>query len=147
MIELNANGTNEVRVQGVQQSWVIGKAEALAADVRLRQKTFSSTFRRFGLNINGFLAVLTIIVLPDLPLFKRFILILVVGIVLWTVYQLHARFIPNVLVYLSGRKPGRFERVTPQVISWLFAVTSGLVTAVAYGILKGEFPKPWTWFN
>lgn len=147
MIELNANGTNEVRVQGVQQSWVIGKAEALAGDVRLRQKTFSSTFRRFGLNINGFIAILTIAALPDLPLLKRFILILVAGIASVVVYQLHAKFIPNVLVYLSERKPSRFERILPSILSWLFAVTSGVVTAIAYGILKGDFPKLWAWFS
>ena len=42
-IELNADGINEVRTQGVQESWVTGKAEALASRLRLNEKALVFT--------------------------------------------------------------------------------------------------------
>ncbi|MBI3703441.1 MAG: hypothetical protein HY244_06245 [Rhizobiales bacterium] len=57
LVELNASGVNEIRVQGVQESWVVGKAESVASLLRTHQKTLSTTFRTFGLNINGLLAL------------------------------------------------------------------------------------------
>jgi hypothetical protein len=146
-IELNPNGSNEIRVQGIQQSWVLGKAEALASDLQPRQKILATSFRKFGLNINGILLVLTAILLPDLSLSRRFILVAVVVGVASLVYQLHVKFIPNVLIHLSEQKPGPLQRAIPQIVSWLIAATSALIAAIAYGLLKGELPPLAKWFG
>jgi hypothetical protein len=145
-IELNPNGSNEIRVQGIQQSWVLGKAEALASDLQPRQKILATSFRKFGLNVNGLLFVLTIILLPELSILRRFVLVAVVVAVASIVYQLHMKFIPNVLIHLSERKPGPLQRSIPQIVSWLIAATSALVAAIAYGLLKGELPAFGKWF-
>jgi hypothetical protein len=52
VVELSAFGSNEVRVQGVQESWVIGKAEAIASLLRGYQSTLITTYKKFGLNLN-----------------------------------------------------------------------------------------------
>ncbi len=146
-IELNPNGSNEIKVQGIQQSWVLGKAEALASDLQPRQKFLATSFRKFGLNVNGILLVLTMILLPDLSLSRRFILVAVVVAVASIVYQLHMKFIPNVLIHLSEQKPGPLQRALPQVLSWLIAASSALVAAIAYGLLKGELPPLAKWLS
>jgi hypothetical protein len=145
IVELNANGTNEIRVQGVQESWVIGKAESVASLLRLHQKTLSTTFRSFGLNIKGLLALGTLVALPELSIGKRIIFVAVVAIIAWLIVQAHTRFIPNVLVYLSPRLPNAIERAWPQLLSWLIAVTSALVASIAYGVLKGELSSIPSW--
>jgi len=50
-VELNANGTNEVRTQGVQESWVVGKAETVKSWLRQRQKTIITTARHSGASV------------------------------------------------------------------------------------------------
>lgn len=47
-VELNANGENEVRTQGIQESWVIGKAEALASLLRTHEKFLVTSVRNSG---------------------------------------------------------------------------------------------------
>jgi len=59
------------------------------------------------------------------------------------VAEMHKRFIPNTVIYLSPRKPGSLGRALPTISSWALAFTSALVAAVAYGLIKGEIPTPW----
>jgi hypothetical protein len=138
-IELNANGANEVRTQGVQESWVVGKAEAISAELRRHQKTLTSGARRFGLNFNSVLGTVTLVLLPELTVVRRAIFIALIVLVSWTFSRLHARLVPNTLVHLTS-KPTTFERAWPQMLSWIIAVTAGVVASIAYGVLKGDFP-------
>lgn len=137
-VELNAQGGNDIKVQGVQEAWVIGKAESLAAHLRSKQKWLATTFRRFGLNINGLLALGALVALPDLTIDRRVGFAAVIVAIIWFIGALHRRFIPNVAIYLSAKAPGFLERSWPQVLSWLIAASSAVFAAVVYGILKGE---------
>jgi hypothetical protein len=137
-IELNAHGVNEVRAQGVQEAWVIGKAEALAAQLRQRQKALSTTFKKHGLNLNGLLFLIGLILLPELPLQRRIAFVFILLVIVLAFAKFHEKVIPNAAIYLSAREPNTLERAWPQLISWLVAATSGLVAAIAYGLLKGE---------
>src|SRR5262249_29796182 len=106
-VELNADGTNEVRTQGVQESWVMGKAEAVASFLRQGQKLFATTFRRSGLNIfKALLLAGVLVALPELPPFRRAIFLGLVLAIAWLVDWANARLIPNVLIHLSPRQPG-----------------------------------------
>lgn len=142
LIELHADGQNEVRVQGVQESWVIGKAEAIASHLRQRQKPLATTFRKFGLNINGLLAVGALLLLPELSLSRRVIFAVAVVLILATIAYLHSRFIPNVLIHAGTRTSTSFDRIWPQFLSWTITATAALVAAIVYGVLRGELTLP-----
>ena len=88
-VELNAAGKNEVRVQGVQEAWVRGKAKALASQLKLNEKTLATTYRRFGLNINALLAFAVLVLLPELPLLKRISFLAFMVLVGWALARLH----------------------------------------------------------
>jgi hypothetical protein len=142
IIELNATGSNEIRVQGIQESWVIGKAEALSAVLREREKFLSTTLNKYGLNANGFLFIAALILLPELSIPRRFIFMIFVFIMIAGITYLHSWFIPNALIRLSAAKPTLLERIRPQMISWLLTVSAGIVGAIVYGLLKGEISFP-----
>lgn len=146
-VELNATGENEVRVQGVQESWVIGKAEAIASHLRSHQKTLVTSFRKYGLNINGALFLIALVLLPELPLARRFAFLIVLIVVLAIILRLHTRFIPNVAIYLSDPKPGFFAQAWPQILSWLIAASAALFAAIVYGLLSGQLPFLTSFFS
>lgn len=142
-VELNAHGNNEIRVHGVHETWVVGKVESLAAKLRTYQKTFATTFRKFGLNINGIVFLIVLVLLPDLSLPRRVIFL---GFVLasgFCLLHIHTNLIPNALIQLSDKKPSALSRLVPQILSWTIAASAGIVSAIAYGLLKGELP----WFS
>jgi len=141
-IELTASGANTIRVQGIQESWVIGKAEALMLELRKYQKFFPTTFNKFGLNLNTLLAAAALIALPELSLGRRALFFLAVAAVIAINVQIHAKLIPNALIYLSAPQPGTLARALPQIGSTLLATISALATAIAYGLLKGEISLP-----
>jgi hypothetical protein len=145
-VELNSMGVNEVRVQGVQESWVVGKAETIATFLKRRQKALATSARSFGLNINTLLVLGALVLLPELPLGRRIIFLVVIAVVILAVAQAHARLIPNVLIYLSPKQPGPIQREWPQALSWIIAATSALAAAIAYGTLRGEIPLVPSWF-
>jgi hypothetical protein len=137
-VELNASGANQVRVQGVQESWVVGKAESLASHLRSKEETLATSLRKFGLSFNIVLALAAIALIPELTPWRRFFFGAAVVVIAWAFTQIHERYIPNALIFFSDRPPGLVEGAWPTLLSWLIAATSGLAAAVVYGLLKGE---------
>ena len=133
VVELNAFGTNEVRVQGVQESWVIGKAEALAALLRRHESPLITTYKKFGLNLNQAVFLAMLVVMPGIKawtgraLFAAAVLVLLTGM-LW----LHARFIPNASIRLGSARPTALGRLWPTVLSWITAATASLAAALVF---------------
>jgi hypothetical protein len=142
VVELDAQGVNSVQAQGVEQTWVIGKAEALSRHLKEHQRFLVTSFRKFVFGLSSVLWALALVALPELPLQRRLIFVAVMVIVTLGIVQSHQRFIPNAAIYLASRQPTSLQKAWPQIISWTIAVTSTLVSAVAYGLLKGEIVMP-----
>lgn len=141
-IELDYNGSNEIRVQGIQKSWVLGKAEALRSSLSGYEKRLATGFRQLGPNVNTILFLASIVVLPDLPTIRRVMFFVFVIGIIWAIGQVHSKFIPNVLVSLGPERPSLFARSWPQILSWLIALTSAVVASIFYAFLKGFLKLP-----
>lgn len=139
VVELNAYGSNEVRAQGVQESWVIGKAEALAAELRKHESMLVTTYKKHGLNLNQAVFFVMLIIMPsvakwiDRAMFAVAVFFLL-SIMLW----LHARFIPNAMIQLSTVQPSFLARAWPTILSWLVAATASLAAALLLYWLTGR---------
>ena len=138
VVELSDIGSNEVRVEGVQETWVVGKAEGLASQLKRYERLFTTTVRKIGFNITTLLVVGAVIMLPELSLTRRVVFAIFIWLLVWVVIRLHAKLVPNAILYLSGRKPTFVQKMRPQIISFLIALTSSVVAAVAYGLISGE---------
>lgn len=140
-VQLNANGVNEVRVQGVQESWVIGKAETIAEQLRKHQKSLATTFRKFGFNIYGAFIVGALALMPDLSLWRRLVFLAAVLVLAGLAIRFHSKFIPNVVIYFAVERPSALRRAWPQIVSWIVTTLSAVVATFVYELLKGGFPK------
>lgn len=139
IIELSANGENVIRVQGVQESWVIGKAQWLHDSLLVHKKMLATQFRRFGLTINTFLGIAALAALPGLATFwQRASFLLLMAVIQFVITKFHNRFVPNFVLYPASPKGTLLGRIGPSILSWGATIMGGVLAAVAYGILKGE---------
>lgn len=137
VIELVANGTSEIRASGINESWVLGKAESIFQILKPRQNSLVTTYRKYGLNLNGAIFFAMLIVIPDIEGWKsRAIFVVAVFLLLNFLLLIHNKFIPNTAIYLEEAKPGFFRRAWPSILSWVIAASSSLVAAYIFSILK-----------
>ncbi len=133
VIELRAYGQSEIRVQGVQESWVVGKAETLFSMLKRNESTLVTTYKRFGLNLNQFVFIGMLVVMPSISTWQhRGIFAIAVFALLTFMLWLHARFIPNASIKMTEAKPTWISRTWPSLISWIGAIASSLIAALIF---------------
>lgn len=136
-IELYPWGENFVRTQGVDETWVTGRAEALHKHLRQHERMLPTAFRRFGLNINTGIGFFALVAVPGLPTFeKRAAFMAVILVIILTIGWLHKRFVPNAIIDLIPEKPSLLAQLWPQFTSWMIATISGAAAAASYGLIK-----------
>lgn len=140
VVELSAQGENVVRVQGINESWVVGKAEATARMLRVYEKTLVTTYKKFGLTLNHVIFLAMLVTMPSILLLRdRIIFAAVLLVLLNFLYWLHQRFIPNVLVSIREDQPSLIRRISPTLVSWVVAASAALAAALVYKWLTGIF--------
>jgi hypothetical protein len=133
VLELNWLGQNEIRVQGINELWVVGKAEAIASILRTFERGLVTTYRKFGLTLNQAIYLAMLILIPAIAsLWQRTLFVGVVVLLLAALFQLHSHFIPNATLYFGEKEPTTFQRVWPSLLSWLSAVTASLAAALVF---------------
>jgi hypothetical protein len=132
-LELNAGGQNEVRVQGINESWVTGKAETIARMLRKLEKPLVTRYKKYGVTLNQVIFLGMLVLIPAIhSLWQRAVFVLVVVLLLHALVWVHQRFIPNATLNLSEDEPTSLQRVGPTILSWLIAVTASLAAAVLF---------------
>lgn len=142
VVELLENGVNEVRVSGISEAWVLGKAESIAQLLRPQQNSLVTTYRKYGLNLYAIIFFAMLILIPEVKSWQgRSVFVLFVFILLTILLWIHRRFIPNVVIYLTGKKPSFFVRTWPTIVSWLVAASSSIFAAwIFYLLTKSKSP-------
>jgi hypothetical protein len=129
---------NQAMTQGPDEAWVRGKLEKLKQDVRRFERSYATTFKRFGLDINSILILSTLVYLTSLPnLRDRAVLMGGVLALIFASNWLHTRYLPFAAIYLREGPPTLFGRVTPSLVSWLIAATSGAAATLLAAHLQG----------
>lgn len=142
VFELVEYGDSEIRVSGINEAWVLGKAESIAQEIRPRQNKLVTTYRKHGLNINGIIFFSMLVAMPEINGWKnRAIFAVTVFILLNLLLVMHSKFIPNTKIYLSQKEPSFIKRAWPGILSWVIAATSSIFAAwVFYLLTKGSGP-------
>lgn len=137
VVELVANGASEIRVSGINESWVLGKSESIFQTLKPKQNSLVTTYRKYGLNLNGAIFIAMLIAIPDMEDWeRRGIFVISVFLLLNFLLFVHNKFIPNTAIYLEQVKPGFFKRAWPSILSWVIAVSSSIVAAYIFSLLN-----------
>lgn len=132
-VELSARGENFVRTQGIHEPWVIGKAESVAQTLRAFKSRFVTSYKKFGLYVNQAIFFAMLIFLPGIrPLEYRALFIAAIVVLLFSLFIVHARFIPNTLIFLEEKPPSITRQLWPTILSWLGAVAAAFVAALLF---------------
>jgi hypothetical protein len=133
IVEFSAFGANEIRVQGVRESWVIGRAQALAEHLKQFESPLVTNYRKFGLNINSIIFFLMLITIPEIEtLGARTFFVAAVLTILAGLLWLHRKLIPNASIVLGRVEPSALARLRPTLLSWLGAVSASVVAAFIF---------------
>lgn len=137
VLELGNHVQNSIRVQGVQHSWVVGKAEALSRRLAQYEEPLSTGYKKWGVGLVQLLLLATLLVsLPSLDsTVYRIVLLFVVAALLWAFNKVHAVFLPNLVVSARKRPPIRWMRAIPRLLSWFAAILAAVLAAYAAYLL------------
>lgn len=132
VIELRARGSNDIRVQGVQESWVMGAAERLASFLRRYESTPITAYKKFGLYPNQLIFLAMLVAMPSIDsVWHRAVFVFLVVIFLSILSWFHTRYIPNAYINMAQKKPNWVARYWPRILSWVMGivgtVTGGLI--------------------
>ena len=136
MIELNSQSRNDIIVQGIYESWIIGKAETIVRQLRRHEKSLVTNINKFGLGFYQLIVVAMLVLFPEVePLWRRGVFaVVVLGLVLGLVWA-HWRFLPNVVVSMSSRRSSALARAWPVILSWMITTTASLAAALVFYLL------------
>ncbi len=132
-IELRAHGANSLRVQGVQESWVIGKAEGLAIFLKKYKIALITAYKKFGLNIGALIFMAMLVIIPSInSTIFRGLFVLFIFLLLQIFVWVHSRFIPNAYICMKEKKPIWLERYWPNLVSWGAGIASTVIAGLIY---------------
>lgn len=127
---------NRVTTQGADESWVLGEAEALSSFLRVRERKLSTRIGKYGINLDILVALISLTVLPELPLLQRLGFVALVFVVLRLASVARRAWIPNFVAHLDEPESSAVSRAWPSILSWIVSMTAALAAAVAYGLLQ-----------
>lgn len=115
-VNLNNNGENSVVSSSPDELWTSAVSQRVASFMEQFTSSFTGFLRRHGLNVNSFLIVGLVIVLPDYPIKERIVITLGVILVILSIARSH-KFIRFARVYLDSDRTKRpFSKEAPSAI-------------------------------
>lgn len=137
---------NIIMTQGANEAWVLGQLEKLRRDLRRYERSYITSYKRWGIGINQLMLLAGIVFLPSLGGLKdRAILIGVILSLIYAVQWLHSRYVPYAAIYLRQKKQSWLGKAWPRVASWAIGIVAAVIGTLAAAYLQGAlkiYPRP-----
>lgn len=134
---LDTVNDSNIRVFGVNKTWVTGKTQLLKKHIEKYQNTIVTNYRKYGLNLNSIIFLLMLVFVSEIPnVSQRLIFVFGITILLVILHFIHSMLIPNTIIFLGSDKVSFISRAWPSLISWLSAVSAAVVATFIYHFLK-----------
>lgn len=139
VVELRAHGSNDIRIQGVQESWVIGKAEKLAIFLKQYESAPVTTYKKYGPLLNQMIFWSMLVIMPSIASWQdRIGFALSIVIILQFLFWFHSKFIPNASISVSEKKPNWLLRNWPTAASWIMSIVASLIASFVFYWVVGK---------
>lgn len=133
VIQIGVQGSNDIRVQGTQESWVRGKAENLASFLRHFESNTLTTFKKFGLGLNQLIFFAMLVCMPSIKsLHMRAIFGSSIFLIMLSFWWFHTHFIPIALISKLQRPQNVWNRYGPGVGSWLAGIVGTIIATLIF---------------
>lgn len=146
-VDLAESGESEVRAYGTSEVWVTGKTRLVAAAVRRHERRVITSFKRYGLDINGAIFLLAIAFLPNANAWLRVAYLTGVILILVGFRHVHAKLIPLTEVVLGSGEPSAWSRIGAPASSWLLGIGSAVLVKLLADLLSDSsaLNQVWVW--
>lgn len=133
VVELRRHGQNEVRVQGSNESWVIGRVESIATMLNQNRNWLVSSYKRVGGWFSRFLFYCMIVFIVGIESWEARAL-LAFGVLLFLALfdWVHGRLVPNSVIRLGGFRPTWLTKYWPSVLSWTLTIVSAVLASLIF---------------
>lgn len=133
IVELRSHGANDILVQGVQESWVLGKAQALATFFKNYESTPVTAYKKFGLNLNQLIFFAMLVAMPSIATIEyRAVFAVSVVMLLSLLLWIHSKYVPNASITLSEKTPSWLARNWPSIVSWLMGIVASVIASCIF---------------
>lgn len=134
---------NYVMTQGSDEAWVLGQLETLKRDVRRYERSYVTSYKRWGIGINQLILLAVVIYLPSLAsVWDRAILVGIVMAQIAAVNALHSRYLPLADIQLREQRTTWFKKNWSKAASWGMGIVSAIVATLAAAYLQGALQIP-----
>lgn len=135
-VDLFEKFDSAIRVSGINESWVVGKAESIKKEIAKYENLLITGYRKYGLNLNTIIFLLMLVLIPEIVTWpKRLVFVTSVYALLESLNAIHRRLIPNTVIFSETKPPTLMARTWPSLLSWLIAFSSSLVAAIIFWLL------------
>ena len=135
-VDLFEKINSAIRVSGINESWVVGKAESINNEISRYQNRVITNYRKYGLNLNQIIFFLMLVLIPEISTWpKRLLFVGAVYTLLVSLFGVHTKLIPNTIILAEDKPLGYIGRSWPSIVSWLIAFSSSLVAALLFWLL------------
>lgn len=138
-VDLFEKSDSAIRVSGINESWVVGKAESVKKEMSKYENSLITGYRKYGLNLNTVIFLLMLVLIPEIATWpKRLIFVSSVYVLLESLNAIHRKLIPNTVIFSESKPPTLMARSWPSLLSWLIAFSSSLVAAIIFWLLTKQ---------
>jgi len=133
VVELRRHGVNEIRAQGSNESWVIGRVESIATMLNQNRNWLVSSYKRLGGWFSRFLFYCMIVFIVGIESWEARAL-LAFGVLLFLALfdWVHGRLVPNSVIRLGGFRPTWLTKYWPSVLSWTLTIVSAVLASLIF---------------
>jgi hypothetical protein len=141
IVTLSPNDS-KIYVQSGDATWTVGAHEETRQVLTRNLSSIRALYQKHGLHLNSLLALVMIVVVPDLPIVGRAIFVLVVVAILAALLVFH-RAATRTTIYLDDTRRQAWTKEIPSTIMGLAATAAAAILTKLYGYLATPEFETW----
>jgi len=126
-INLGIFNKNEIRIEGANEAWVIGKAEKLAVIMKNLENSTANIVKKYLPTFYKSIFIAMIIIAPSIGSLKnRALFVIMIFFALWMSEKINKKLFPIALLTRQEKKSTWWSKAFPYTISLISTILSGL---------------------